>query len=217
MRQALIASGIAISLSACSWNKAPPAFSASGYVADQGVVRIWRQDDDRQRPRVLMAVYSPYRGAGTTMTHYEYQNGVLWQIKRTSIDSDKDAIQLRFADDGSVSFMQRQLATRREQLSADDIARYSYQARRVLALSDALRVGKVQLLQGRWQQGMVQTCAGKRINPGLNRSSIAWIERREKNSRGPLSIAWLDAPEGRELLLVANEDFCHWEPKEGSL
>jgi hypothetical protein len=32
-----------------------------------------------------------------------------------------------------------------------------------------------------------------------------------------VNIAWLDAPEGRELLLVANDDFCRWEPKEDQL
>ncbi|HEJ9097792.1 TPA: DUF1481 domain-containing protein [Serratia odorifera] len=217
VRRALIVIGVAAGLGACSWHQDPPSFTASGYVADQGAIRLWRKDDDRQHPLVLMTVYSPYRGIGTVTTHYEYQNGELRQIKRVDADGNKDSIQLRFADDGTVSFMQRQLATRREQLSSDDIARYKYQARRVLELSNALRAGKVQLLQGRWQQGTVQTCAGERINPGLNSSSNAWIERRAQNSSGPLSIAWLEAPEGRELLLVANEDFCNWEPKESSL
>ncbi|WP_339038328.1 DUF1481 domain-containing protein [Serratia symbiotica] len=35
--------------------------------------------------------------------------------------------------------MQRQLATRREQLSSDEIALYQYQALRLLEVSDALR------------------------------------------------------------------------------
>ncbi|MEZ2696227.1 DUF1481 domain-containing protein, partial [Hafnia alvei] len=30
-------------------------------------------------------------------------------------------------------------------------------------------------------------------------------------------IAWLDAPEGRQLLLAANEDFCSWEPTVDTL
>ncbi|VTP59902.1 Protein of uncharacterised function (DUF1481) [Serratia rubidaea] len=30
-------------------------------------------------------------------------------------------------------------------------------------------------------------------------------------------MAWLEAPEGRQLLLVANEDFCTWEPQEDAL
>ena len=217
VRQALLAIGIAGGLSACSSHSDPPTFTASGYVADQGVMRLWRKDDDQQRPQVLMSVYSPYRGPGTVTTLYEYQNGELRQIKRTDADRDQDSIQLRFADDGTVSFMQRQLATRREQLTGDEIALYQYQARRVLELSEALRVGKVKLIQGRWQQGVVQTCDGQSIKPGLDNNAEAWIARRVRNSGQPVNIAWLDAPEGRELLLVANDDFCRWEPKEDTL
>lgn len=209
--------GLAGVLSACSSHSDPPAFSASGFVADQGVIRLWRKDDDRHRPQVLMSVYSPYRGLGTVTTLYEYQNGELRQIKRTDADGDRDSIQLRFTDDGEVSFMQRQLATRREQLTADEIALYQYQARRVLEVSNALLAGNVKLLQGRWQQGRVQTCDGQTLKPGLDGSAEAWIERRARNSSQPVNIAWLDAPEGRELLLVANEDFCRWEPKEDQL
>ncbi|MGO2370073.1 MAG: DUF1481 domain-containing protein [Serratia sp. (in: enterobacteria)] len=209
--------GIAGGLSACSSHSDLPAFSASGYVADQGVVRLWRKDDDQHRPVVLMSVYSPYRGPGTVTTLYEYQNGTLRQIKRTDADGDRDSIQLRFADDGSVSFMQRQLATRREPLTTDEIALYQYQARRVLEVSNALRAGKVKLLQGRWQQGIVQTCDGQTLKPGLDGSAEAWIARRASNSSQPVNIAWLEAPEGSELLLVANDDFCRWEPKEDQL
>ena len=54
--------GIAGGLSACGMHSDLPAFSASGYVADQGVVRLWRKDDDQHRPVVLMSVYSPYHG-----------------------------------------------------------------------------------------------------------------------------------------------------------
>ncbi|MNH29351.1 hypothetical protein D3C79_895780 [compost metagenome] len=113
--------------------------------------------------------------------------------------------------------MQRQLATRREQLTGDEIALYQYQARRVLELSDALRAGKVTLMQGRWQQDVVQTCDGQSIKPKLDKNAEAWIARRARNSNQPVNIAWLDAPEGRELLLVANDDFCRWEPKEETL
>ncbi|QBX69325.1 DUF1481 domain-containing protein [Serratia quinivorans] len=217
IRQALMVIGIAAGLSACSSHSDLPSFSASGYVADQGVMRLWRKDDERHRPLVLMSVYSPYRGPGTVTTLYEYQDGKLRQIKRTDADGDQDSIQLRFADDGGVSFMQRQLATRREQLTADEIALYQYQARRVLELSNALRAGKVKLLQGRWQQGVVQTCDGQTLKPDLDSSAEAWIARRARNSSQPVNIAWLDAPEGRELLLVANDDFCRWEPKEDQL
>lgn len=204
-------------LSACSFRSDPPTFTASGFVADEGVVRVWRRDDGQQRPLVLMSVYSPYRGPGTISTLYEYQNGVLYQIKRTDADGDRDSIQLRFTENGTVSFMQRQLATQRQKLSSDDIALYQYQARRILEVSDALNAGRVRLLQGHWQQGAVELCSGEIVKPGLDRQAEDWIARRAANSRQPVSIAWLDGPEGRELLLVANDDFCRWEPTEHSL
>lgn len=217
IRQVLVAVGIAVCLSACNSHPYIPRFTASGFVADQGVIRLWRKDDDQHRAQVLLSVYSPYRRAGTVTTLYEYQNGVLRQIKRSDADGGWDSTQLRFADDGTVSFMQRQLATRREQLSSDEIALYQYQARRLLEVSDALRAGKVKLLQGRWLRGEVQTCDGRWLKPGLSANSEAWIEQRARNSSQPVNIAWLDAPKGRALLLVANGDFCRWEPKEDQL
>jgi len=41
--------------------------------------------------------------------------------------------------------------------------------------------------------------------------------RRAANSSQPVNVAWLDGPEGRELLLVANNDFCSWEPTKDTL
>lgn len=199
-------------LSACSFRSAPPTFTASGFVAEQGVVRLWRLDDEQHRPQVLMSVYSPYRGPGTISTLYEYQDGVLYQIKRTDADDDHDSIQLRFTHNGTVSFMQRQLAAQRQKLSNDDIARYQYQARRTLEVSDALNAGQVRLLQGHWRQGGVKLCSGATVKPDLDKQAEDWIVQRAANSRQPVSIAWLDGPEGRELLLVANEDFCRWQP-----
>ncbi len=216
-RRALMAVGIAVGLSACSFHSDIPSFTASGFVADQGVIRLWRKDDEQHRPQVLVSVYSPYRGPGTITTLYTYQGDVLRQIKRNDADGDRDSIQLRFADDGTVSFMQRQLATRREPLTSDEIALYQYQARRILEVSNALRAGKVKLLQGCWMQGEVQTCDGQRMKPGLDAASIVWIEKRARSSSRPVSVAWLEAPEGSELLLVANDDFCSWEPKEDQL
>ncbi|XTD82208.1 DUF1481 domain-containing protein [Proteus vulgaris] len=30
-------------------------------------------------------------------------------------------------------------------------------------------------------------------------------------------MAWLDSPEGKQLLMVAEHDFCKWEPTKESL
>ncbi|HHQ6604274.1 TPA: DUF1481 domain-containing protein [Serratia fonticola] len=210
---------VVAALSACSFRSAPPTFTASGFVADQGVMRVWRMDDGQQRPVALLSVYSPYRGPGTVTTLYEYQRGVLYQIKRTDADADgdRDSIQLRFTANGTVSFMQRQLATQRQKLSNDEVVLYQYQARRILELSDALNAGRVRLLQGHWQQGAVKLCNGEVVKPGLDQQAEEWIMRRAANSSQPVNVAWLDGPEGRELLLVANNDFCSWEPTKDTL
>ncbi|CNL72956.1 DUF1481 domain-containing protein [Yersinia aldovae] len=217
MQRVLMTLGLAFGLSACSSQSGSPQFSASGYITDNGVVRLWRQDNAQQQPLVLMSVYSPYSGDNTRVTFYEYQNGFLREIRRNDLGHDAQSVALRFDKQGQVSFMQRQLATRREQLSADNIAVYQLEAKRILELSNALRAGNITLIQGQWQDGIVTTCAGKTLRLSLDNDSQAWVNKRGANSAQPLGVAWLDSPEGQQLLLVANQDFCRWEPKAGSL
>lgn len=216
MQRVLMTLGLAFGLSACS-SQSSPQFSASGYIADSGVVRVWRQDNAQQQPLVLMSVYSPYSGDNTRVTFYEYQNGILREIRRNDLGHQPQSVDLRFDEQGQVSFMQRQLAERREQLSNDEIAVYQLEAKRILELSSALRAGNVRLIQGRWQDGIVTTCAGKALRLNLDDSSQTWLSRRGGKSAQPLGVAWLDSSEGQQLLLVANQDFCHWEPTSGSL
>jgi Protein of unknown function (DUF1481) len=217
MQQALMTLGLAFGLSACSSQSGSPQFSASGYIADSGVVRLWRQDNAQQQPQMLMSVYSPYFGDNTRITFYEYQNGLLREIRRNNLGHSPQSVQLRFDEQGQVSFMQRQLAGRREQLSTDNIAVYQLEAKRILELSSALSAGNVRLIQGHWQEDIITTCAGKTLRLDLDDNSQTWLTRRGKNSAQPLGVAWLDSPEGQQLLLVADQDFCRWEPKAGSL
>ncbi len=207
--------GFVFALSACT-NQ--PSFSASGFIADDGVVRLWRLNDQDSKPRVLMSVYSPYRNDNTVVTFYEYKQGDLRQIRR-EILSDKNPLseQLRLDKSGEVIFMQKQSKARRELLSSDDIVRMQFDAKRTLELSDALIVGNVRLMQGHWNNGKVTTCAGETISVEFEPYARSWLEQREKSSYGQLTIAWLEAPVGRELLLVANNDFCRWEPTKDSL
>lgn len=210
-------SGAALLLAACSSQSSPPAFYAGGYVADRGVVRLWRKDDESQRATTLMTVFSPQHGGNTLVTRYRFEQGALRELHQTRSTPQPEEILLRFDDQGTVSYMQRQLADRREPLAEDDIALYRYNAGRLLDLSAAMRAGKVQLHQGRWQDGRVSGCDGQTYSPDLESSALAWIEQRRQHSAGVLSVAWLDAPEGTQLLLVANEDFCRWEPTAKTL
>ncbi|KAA8995084.1 DUF1481 domain-containing protein [Affinibrenneria salicis] len=204
-------------LAACSNRAAPPAVSASGYIADNGVVRLWRKDDARQGIITLISVFSPFHGDHTQITHYQYRAAAIRDIQREQLGASAQEVQLRFDANGAVSFMQRQLAQRRESLSADEIARYQFDARRMLELSDSLRAGNVRLRQGIWREGVVTTCDGQSLRPALDRESRLWIVRRTGNARGLLSVAWLEAPEGTQLLLAAHANFCLWEPKLDAL
>ncbi|TDB52450.1 DUF1481 domain-containing protein [Photorhabdus khanii] len=210
--------GFVFALSACTNQLKQPSFSASGFIADDGVVRLWHLNDQNSKPLVLMSVYSPYRNGNTIVTFYEYKQGDLRQIRREILNDENPlAEQLRLDKSGDVIFMQKQSKTRREPLSSDDIVRMQFDAKRVLELSDALIVGNVRLMQGHWHNGKVTTCAGDTIAVEFEPYARSWLEQREKSSYGQLTIAWLEASAGRELLLVANNDFCRWEPTKDSL
>ena len=177
----------ALFLTACSHNSSLPPFTASGFAEDQGAVRIWRKDSGDNVH--LLAVFSPWRSGDTTT---------------------------RFDDRGDLSFMQRESDGEKQQLSNDQIDLYRYRADQIRQISDALRQGRVVLRQGRWHamEQTVTTCEGQTIKPDLDSQAIAHIERRQSRSSVDVSVAWLEAPEGSQLLLVANSDFCRWQPNE---
>lgn len=204
----------ALFLVGCSSSSSLPDFTASGYIADRGVVRIWRKDSQQQAAHI-MTVYSPLNGDATEITDYTWQDGKLTAIERHTKGARPDDVTLRFDHQGNLSFMQRQLQGRREALSEDAVELYRFDAQRMLKISDALLSGRVMLLQGQWQaDGSVKTCQGKVLKPDLDSRERGYVAQRQANASMPVSIAWLDAPEDTQLLLVANEDYCAWEPKE---
>lgn len=203
-----------ILLAGCSSHSDLPDFTASGYLADHGAVRIWRKNHHQQVSH-LMTVYTPFDGAATETSDYLWQQGKLVSIERHVIGDKPDDVMLRFAGDGSLSFMQRQLSGRREALSADDVALYQFDAQRMLKISDDLLSGSVLLKQGRWQQeGSVITCKGDKEQPELDETELGHIARQQRDTSGQVSIAWLEAPAGTQLLLVSASDLCKTEPQE---
>lgn len=212
-RHTLWLSGVLL-LSACSRHSELPPFTASGYVGEQGAVRVWRKDssDDVH----LLSVLSPWRNGDTTTSEYRWQGDTLSLIELNVYSKPPEHIRIRFDDRGELSFMQREVAGQKQQLSSDQIALYRYRADQIRKTSDALRQGRVVLHQGRWHgaERTVTTCEGETIKPDLDSWAISHIERRQSRSSVDVSVAWLEAPEGSQLLLVANEDFCHWQPKE---
>lgn len=200
-------------LMACSSQSPLPPFTASGYIADQGVMRIWRKDSSSDDSVHMLTVFSPIQKGATTISDYRWQGEQLVSIEMTIQSQPSEHVKVRFDDHGELSFMQREVNGQKQQLSNDQIALYQYQASQSKATSEALRIGRVILRQGRWHSnGTVTTCEGETFEPKLDSVSLNHIANRQRHSSMDVSIAWLEAPEGSQLLLVANQDFCSWQP-----
>ncbi|XHI08490.1 DUF1481 domain-containing protein [Enterobacter hormaechei] len=213
-RRSLMLAG-ALFLTACSHNSSLPPFTASGFAEDQGAVRIWRKDSGDNVH--LLAVFSPWRSGDTTTREYRWQGDNLTLININVYSKPPEHVKVRFDDHGELSFMQHEVSGLKQQLSSDQVALYRYRAEQLRQTSDALRQGRVVLRQGRWHaDGTVTTCEGQTVKPELESWATEHIQRRQRHSSVEVSVAWLEAPEGSQLLLVANEDFCTWQPTEKS-
>ncbi|GAA0498271.1 DUF1481 domain-containing protein [Tatumella terrea] len=204
-------------LTGCQSAQKMPAFTASGYLADRGVVRIWRKNTP---PDItIRTLYSPFDRTVTEQSDYHWQNGQLLMIKRHLSGTSPDDVTLRFDNQGNVSFMQRQLARQRESVSQDDIELYRFDARRLLQISDGLQAGRVTLIQGTWEgNNRVTTCHHQTISAGLDAYSVQMISREQRQSAGaPIYIAWLRAPEGVQLLKATTENLCLQAPASSDL
>lgn len=200
-------------LMACSSQSPLPPFTASGYIADQGVMRIWRKDSSDDDSVHMLTVFSPIQKGATTTNDYRWLGDQLISIEMTIQSQPSEHVKVRFDDHGELSFMQREVNGQKQQLSNDQIALYQYQASQSKATSEALRIGRVILRQGRWHSnGTVTTCEGETFEAKLDSVSLNHIANRQRHSSMDVSIAWLEAPEGSQLLLVANQDFCSWQP-----
>jgi len=201
-------------LAGCSSHTDSPNFSASGYLADRGAVRIWRKNSQQQLSH-MVTIYTPFNGAATETTDYQWQDGKLVSLERHLSGKQPDNVTLRFDHEGTLSFMQRQLAGKRELLSSDEVALYQFDAQRMAKISDDLLGGRVQLIQGRWSStGTVLSCQGNELSPPFDLLARERIEQQQKTSPTPLNIAWLETPDDAQLLLVSTGDLCQSEPKE---
>lgn len=203
-------------LAGCSSHSDLPDFTASGYLADRGAVRIWRKDHEKQLFH-MMTVFTPFSGGATETTDYQWLDGKPVAIERHIAGKQPDDVMLRFNHNGEVSFMQRQLAGRREPLSADEIALYQFDAQRMVKISDDLLSGRVMLIQGRWSPtGRVTSCQGQDVSPDFDMLEREYIDKQQRaaSTSTPLNIAWLETPNDTQLLLASVEDLCKNEPKE---
>lgn len=203
---------ILLLLAGCSSHSDLPDFTASGYLADRGAVRIWRKDSQAEISH-MMTVFTPFSGGATETTDYQWLGGKPVAIERHVSGKQPDDVTLRFDHDGALSFMQRQLAGHREPLSADEVALYQFDAQRMVKISDDLLSGRVMLTQGVWSLGgTVKTCQGNEVRPDFDMLEREHIDKQQNTSATPLSVAWLETPDDTQLLLVSAEDLCKNEP-----
>lgn len=209
LRPLLIAG--ALLLSSCSHHDSLPPFTSSGYADNQGAVRIWRKDADSDTH--LLVAFSPWRGDNTTVSEYRWKDDALTLIDVNVYGKAAKKVGIRFDARGELSFMQHEADGQKQQLSTDQVALYRVQAQQIRQTSDALRQGHIALYQGRWRANhTILTCEGETVKPALEARDLAFIERRQNRATADVSVAWLEAPEGVQLLMVANEDFCRWQP-----
>ena len=156
-------------------------------------------------------------GQQTVVTVYEYRGGQLWQIRAEYLGDNGFSEQIRLDHEGNTIFMQRDKDGHKSPLTADEITRMTFVADRQLTLNSALVIGDIRLKQGQWRDSYVTDCQGNKSYIEFDAETEQFLAKRQRSSASPIYIAWLDSPEGREILLAANDNFCKWEPTEDSL
>lgn len=208
---------LSLILFGCSSTPDIPPFSASGYLADRGVVRIWRKNSDHHSVHIR-TLYTPFSGGEGEVTDYVWLEGSLISIQRQVKGKQPDDVTLRFDQVGGLNFMQRQLAGRREAVSPDAIELYKFDAERMRNLSDALLSGRVFLKQGHWLgSDRLETCEGQQVRPAFDADDRQLLIQQQQSASAPLMVSWLEAPEGLQLLRVSQQDDCSQQPTEDDM
>ena len=140
--QRFSALSLSLLLFGCSSTPDIPPFSASGYLADRGVVRIWRKNNDHQSVHIR-TIFTPFASGEGEVTDYIWLEEALISVHRQVKGEHPDDVTLRFDQQGGLNFMQRQLAGRREAVSADAVELYKFDAQRMRNVSDALLSGRI--------------------------------------------------------------------------
>jgi len=205
---------LSLVLFGCSSTPDIPPFSASGYLADRGVVRIWRKNSDHQSVHIR-TFYTPFSGSEGEVTDYVWLEESLISIQRQVKGNQPDDVTLRFDQAGSLNFMQRQLSGRREAVSPDAVELYKFDAERMRNLSDALLSGQVFLRQGHWLgNNVLESCEGQQVRPAFDADALQMLTQQQRRASAPLMVSWLEAPEGIQLLRVSQQDDCSQQPTE---
>lgn len=208
---------LSLFLFGCSSTPDIPPFSASGYLADRGVVRIWRKNSDHQSVHIR-TLYTPFSGGEGEVTDYVWLEESLISIQRQVKGKQPDDVTLRFDQAGGLNFMQRQLAGRREAVSPDAVELYKFDAERMRNLSDALLSGQVFLKQGHWLgNNVLENCEDQQVRPAFDADEVQMLTQQQRSASAPLMVSWLEAPEGIQLLRVSQKDDCSQQPTEDDM
>ncbi|MBZ6397597.1 MULTISPECIES: DUF1481 domain-containing protein [Pantoea] len=212
--QRFSALSLSLLLFGCSSTPDIPPFSASGYLADRGVVRIWRKNNDHQSVHIR-TIFTPFASGEGEITDYIWLEEALISVHRQVKGEHPDDVTLRFDQEGGLNFMQRQLAGRREAVSPDAVELYKFDAQRMRHVSDALLSGRIFLRQGHWQGGnLIESCEGQQVRPAFDSDALRTLAQQQRGSASPLMVSWLEAPEGVQLLRLSQQDDCAQQPKE---
>jgi len=215
--QRFSALSLSLFLFGCSSTPDIPPFSASGYLADRGVVRIWRKNNDHQSVHIR-TIFTPFSGSEGEVTDYIWLEQALISVHRQVKGEQPDDVTLRFDQEGGLNFMQRQLADRREAVSPDAVELYKFDAQRMRNVSDALLSGQIFLRQGYWSGGnLVKSCEGQQVRPAFDADALRTLAQQQRGSARPLMVSWLEAPEGVQLLRASQQDDCAQQPKEDDM
>ena len=212
--QRFSALSLSLLLFGCSSTPNIPPFSASGYLADRGVVRIWRKNNDHQSVHIR-TIFTPFASGEGEITDYIWLEEALISVHRQVKGEHPDDVTLRFDQEGGLNFMQRQLAGRREAVSPDAVELYKFDAQRMRHVSDALLSGRIFLRQGHWQGGnLIESCEGQQVRVAFDSDALRTLAQQQRGSASPLMVSWLEAAEGVQLLRVSQQDDCAQQPKE---
>lgn len=199
------------SLSSCALFQKKPETHATGYLADRGVVRIW-QHTTSSNYTMLQTVFTPFDGSDESEAIYHWDEESLVSISKQSLQGPENRFSARFSrKDGTTTFMQQKYANSRQPLTVNELELAKFEAQRVLEVSRDLINGRVTLHQGRWlSDQQVETC-DRTLAPF--RSNDRENQRlRSLSQQSPAYVAWIEAPEGQQVLLMTTRNLCQQQP-----
>ena len=184
---------------------------ATGYLADRGLVRIW-QHITPSNYTTLQTLFTPFDGSGESEAIYHWDQDSLVSVTTQSLQGPENSFSARFSrKDGTTTFMQQKYATSRQPLTANELELAKFDAQRLLELSRELINGKVKLYQGRWLSDLqIEKCDKTFVQFQLTNREIQRLSSLSQQS--PAYIAWIEAPEGQQVLLMTARNLCQQQP-----